>query len=165
MALTNIERETIINFNAAEDTAEIYTADPVYIRKLDKLCEQFPDTYKFMAELSAKRCKESKTYSMPKRLVKFRSPVTREISEEQREALAERLRKAREAKNIYLSSCDYKTTVSESMEWCQVVKLPSATIPCFFRLLFIERKRQGLILSRIRLDRVAFGLIWLRLSA
>lgn len=51
------------------------------------------------------------------------------------------------------------------MEWCQVVKLPSATIPCFFRLVFIERKRQGLILSRNRLDRVAFGLIWLRLSA
>lgn len=100
MALTNIERETIINFNAAEDTAEIYTADPVYIRKLDKLCEQFPDTYKFMEDLSAKQCKESKTYSMPKRLVKFRSPVTREISEEQREALAERLRKAREAKKI-----------------------------------------------------------------
>ena len=100
MALTNIERETIINFNAAEDTAEIYTADPVYIRKLDKLCEQFPDTYKFMADLSAKQCKESKTYSMPKRLVKFRSPVTREIREEQREALAERLRKAREAKKI-----------------------------------------------------------------
>lgn len=100
MALTNIERETIINFNAAEDTAEVYTADPVYIRKLDKLCEQFPDTYKFMEEPSAKRCKESKTYSMPKRLVKFRSPITREISEEQREALAERLRKAREAKNI-----------------------------------------------------------------
>lgn len=98
MALTNIERETIITFNAAEDTAEIYTADPVYIRKLDKLCEQFPDTYKFMAELSAKRCKESKTYSMLKRLVKFRPPVTREISEEQREALAESLRKAREAK-------------------------------------------------------------------
>jgi hypothetical protein len=100
MALSNIERETIITFNAAEDTAEVYTADPVYIRKLDKLCEQFPDTYKFMAELSAKRCKESKTYSMPKRLVKFRPPVTREISKEQREALAERLRKAREAKNI-----------------------------------------------------------------
>nr|DAY84628.1 MAG TPA: hypothetical protein [Caudoviricetes sp.] len=53
----------------------------------------------------------------------------------------------------------------KSMEWCQVVKLPSATIPCFFRLLFIEKKRQSLILSRNRLDRVAFGLIWLRLSA
>jgi hypothetical protein len=100
MALTNIERETIITFNAAEDTAEVYTADPVYIRKLDKLCEQFPDTYKFMEELSTKRCKESKTYSMPKRLVKFRSPITRKISEEQRSELAERLRKARENKNI-----------------------------------------------------------------
>ena len=100
MALTNIERETIIIFNAAEDIAEIYTADPVYIRKLDKLCEQFPDTYKFMKELSVKRCKESKTYSMPKRLVKFRSPITREISEEQRAALAERLRKVRKNKNI-----------------------------------------------------------------
>lgn len=100
MALTNIERETIITFNAAEDTAEVYTADPVYIRKLDKLCEQFPDTYKFMEELSTKRCKESKPYSMPKRLVKFRSPITRKISEEQRSELAERLRKARENKNI-----------------------------------------------------------------
>ena len=40
------------------------------------------------------------------------------------------------------------------MEWYQVVKLPSATIPCFFRLLFIERKRQGLILGKKRLDRV-----------
>nr|DAU19835.1 MAG TPA: hypothetical protein [Caudoviricetes sp.] len=40
------------------------------------------------------------------------------------------------------------------MEWHQVVKLPSATIPCFFRLLFIERKWQGLILGRKRLDRV-----------
>ena len=53
-----------------------------------------------MEELSAKRCKESKTYSMPKRLVKFRSPITRDISEEQRAELAERLRNARENKNI-----------------------------------------------------------------
>nr|DAG11599.1 MAG TPA: hypothetical protein [Caudoviricetes sp.] len=50
------------------------------------------------------------------------------------------------------------------MEWYQVVKLPSATITCFFLLLFIRIKRQGLILSRNCLDRVAFGLIWLRLS-
>nr|DAI88125.1 MAG TPA: hypothetical protein [Bacteriophage sp.] len=45
------------------------------------------------------------------------------------------------------------------MEWYQAVKLPSATIPCFFLLLFIKRKRQSLILSRSRLDRVAFGLV------
>lgn len=50
-----------------------------------------------------------------------------------------------------LSSCGYKTTVSEGMEWYQVVKLPSVTIPCFFRLLFVGRKRQGLNLRKNRL--------------
>lgn len=49
------------------------------------------------------------------------------------------------------------------MEWYQVVKLPSATIPCFFRLLFIERKRKGLIFGRKRLDRVVLETKWLRL--
>lgn len=34
--LSKVEMETIISFNAAEDTAELYTADPVWIRKLDK---------------------------------------------------------------------------------------------------------------------------------
>nr|DAH60286.1 MAG TPA: hypothetical protein [Caudoviricetes sp.] len=51
------------------------------------------------------------------------------------------------------------------MEWYQAVKLPSATIPCFFRPLFIERKRQGLILRKKRLNRVAFELMWPRLSS
>nr|DAT88820.1 MAG TPA: hypothetical protein [Caudoviricetes sp.] len=51
------------------------------------------------------------------------------------------------------------------MEWYQVVKLPSETIPCFFRLLFIERKRQGLILGKNRLDRVVSETKRLRLSA
>lgn len=42
-------------------------------------------------------------------------------------------------------------------------KLSSATIPCFFRPLFIERKRQGLILGNERPDRVVFETKWLRL--
>lgn len=63
----------------------------------------------------------------------------------------------REKPRIFnLSLYDYKTTVSESMEWCQVVKLPSATIPCFFLLLFIKRKRQGL---NLRKNRLIAGLI------
>ena len=43
--LTRIEQETIINSNNAEKMAEIYTADPVMIRKLDKLVEKYPDAY------------------------------------------------------------------------------------------------------------------------
>jgi len=42
MNITRLEQETIVNFNAAEDTASVYTADPVYMRKLDKLCEREP---------------------------------------------------------------------------------------------------------------------------
>ena len=44
-----------------------------------------------------------------------------------------------------------------------VVKLPSATIPCFFLLLFIRAKRQGL---NLRKNRLIAGLIetkWIRL--
>ena len=36
------EQEVTIGFNAAEGTAEIYTADPVWIRKMDKLVQQKP---------------------------------------------------------------------------------------------------------------------------
>ena len=46
MTLSKFEQETIITFNAEEKTAEIYTADPVQIRRLDSLCTEFPDTYK-----------------------------------------------------------------------------------------------------------------------
>ena len=45
-SLSRTEQEVIIGFNAAEDTAELYTADPVWMRKLDKLVEQNPEQFK-----------------------------------------------------------------------------------------------------------------------
>ena len=36
---TKLEMETIILMNAAEDTVEVYTCDPVYMRKCDRLVE------------------------------------------------------------------------------------------------------------------------------
>lgn len=63
MNITRLEQETIVNFNAAEDTASVYTADPVYMRKLDKLCEREPVSYKLV-----KQDKDGKWYEMPKRL-------------------------------------------------------------------------------------------------
>lgn len=44
--LIRYEQEVTIGFNAAEDTADLYTADPVWIRKLDKLVEQNPEQFK-----------------------------------------------------------------------------------------------------------------------
>nr|DAK96106.1 MAG TPA: Guanine nucleotide exchange factor synembryn [Caudoviricetes sp.] len=86
MNITRLEQETIVNFNAAEDTASVYTADPVYMRKLDKLCEREPASYKLV-----KQDKDGKWYEMPKRLVRF--ATSRIMTDEQKEAAAERMRK------------------------------------------------------------------------
>lgn len=97
MNITRLEQETIVNFNAAEDTASVYTADPVYMRKLDKLCEREPASYK-----PVKQDKDGKWYEMPKRLVRF--TTTRIMTDEQKEAAAERMRKMQADSRIQISA-------------------------------------------------------------
>jgi hypothetical protein len=77
MKLTRYEQETIINFNAADKTAELYTRDPAIIRQLDSLVTEYPDTFKCVGETDI-----DKTYVMPKTAVTYRKP--RKLSEEQR---------------------------------------------------------------------------------
>lgn len=91
--LTREEQEVIITTSAADDLAEVYVADPIYMRKLDRLVEKDPGSYKVKS-----RNAYSVTYTMPKKLLKFwvqREP--RELTEEQRIAARERLKKAQEA--------------------------------------------------------------------
>ena len=76
--LTKYEMETIINYNAGEQTATVYTRDKAVMRKLDKLVADFPDTYKLIDQTSI-----DKTYSMPKSYVSYRKP--RNISAAKRE--------------------------------------------------------------------------------
>ena len=45
MSLTRYEQEVSINFNAAEDTADLYTANPVWIRRMDKLVAANPEQF------------------------------------------------------------------------------------------------------------------------
>ena len=82
--LTRYEQETIINFNAADKTAELYTRDPAIIRQLDSLVSEYPDTFKCVGETDI-----DKTYVMPKTAVTYRKP--RRLSEEQREAAKKRM--------------------------------------------------------------------------
>jgi len=86
MRLTRYEQETIINFNAGDQTATLYTRDPAIIRKIDALVIKYPDTYKCIGETDI-----DKTYEMPKSFVCYRKP--RRLSEEQREAARKRLEK------------------------------------------------------------------------
>ena len=78
MKLSRYEQETIVSYNAGEQSATIYTRDKAVMRKLDTLVAGFPTTYKLM-----KQDELSKTYSLPKSYVSYRKP--RAVSMEQRE--------------------------------------------------------------------------------
>ena len=78
MKLSRYERESILNYNAGEQTATLYTRDKAVMRKLDTLVADFPETYKLTGQDEI-----SKTYSFPKSYVSYRKP--RIVSTEQRE--------------------------------------------------------------------------------
>ena len=75
MKLSKYEQETIINFNAGERNATLYTRDRKVMRELDELVGKYPD----------------KTYSFSKTCVKYRKPRT--LSEVQKEQARERMKR------------------------------------------------------------------------
>jgi len=81
MNLTRYEQEVVINFNADEDTATLYSANPAWIRKMDALVQEFPDVF-----ILKRQTEISKTYELPKKLVRIGKP--RKVSQAQRENLA-----------------------------------------------------------------------------
>lgn len=84
MRLTRYEQETIINFNAGDQTATLYTRDTAIMRKIDALVIEYPDIYKCIGETDI-----DKSYEVPKSFVSYRKP--RRLSEEQREAAKKRM--------------------------------------------------------------------------
>ena len=78
MKLSRYEQETIVNYNAGEQTATLYTRDKAVMRKLDTLVADYPGIYKLTGQ-----DKVSKTYSLPKSHISYRKP--RAVSAEQRE--------------------------------------------------------------------------------
>ncbi len=86
MKLTRYEQETLINFNAQDQMATLYTRDPAIMRQVDALVIDYPDTFKCVGETDI-----DKTYEMPKSVVTYRKP--RKLTDEQREAARQRLEK------------------------------------------------------------------------
>ena len=84
MKLTRYEQETIINFNAGEQTATLYTRDPVIMRKIDALVTEYPNIFKCIGETDI-----DKTYSMPKSVVTYRKP--RKLSLERKKLISEQM--------------------------------------------------------------------------
>lgn len=87
MKLSKYEQEIVINFNAEEDRAVLYTANPKWIRKMDGLVEKNPQVFSLVREDEV-----SKTYQFPKKLVCIRSKQkTMSMTDEQKEAAKNRL--------------------------------------------------------------------------
>ncbi len=84
--LTKYEMETVVNYNAGEQTATVYTRDKSVMRKLDRLVADYPDSYKLLKQTDI-----DKTYSMPKSYITYRKP--RMVSDEQREQARQRMAK------------------------------------------------------------------------
>ena len=83
-SLTKYETETIVNYNAGEQTATIYTRDKSVMRRMDRLVANYPESYKLLKQTDI-----DKTYSMPKSYVTYRKPRT--VSDEQREQARQRM--------------------------------------------------------------------------
>ena len=85
MRIPKEEQETIINFNAKDKYATIYTRDPTFMKQMDKLVREYPDTF---------RCKSvsevDRVYEVPAASVTFRKP--RRLTNEQREAAGKRIK-------------------------------------------------------------------------
>jgi hypothetical protein len=77
MNLTRYEMETIVNYNEDSQLAMIYTASKPVMRRLEKLCEKYPDTY-----TRTGGDMYSATYTCPKDRIRFAPPP----SEKRREA-------------------------------------------------------------------------------
>lgn len=91
MKLSRYEQETVITYNNEEKTANIWTCDKALINKLNKLIEK--DT----AITEIKRNEYSRTYKLPKRYINIK--IHRQLSEEQRQKLAERAKRNFGGKN------------------------------------------------------------------
>jgi hypothetical protein len=99
MSLQDFERETAINWDDSTKSALFYTCNRSLMTKLNKLVESYPDTYKVKRIIYDEFEVCGKEYILPKKLISIRTPSTRVMSEENRQAASERFKKMHEEKN------------------------------------------------------------------
>ena len=76
ISYTRAEMETSIVFDEDEKIAHIYTASPVTMRKLDKLCEQYPDEYKRVWTEGDAKVTAAK-YTVPSKRIRYGKPANK----------------------------------------------------------------------------------------
>ena len=84
LKLSRYEKETVINFNAADKLATVYTRDRSVMDTFDSLVKDDPAHYKLLCSTDIDR-----TYEMPKSYIRYRRP--RQLSDSHRTAAKERI--------------------------------------------------------------------------
>lgn len=90
--LSAYEKETIIIYNGADETASVFTYHTTLQNKLNELVGKNPDIK------VTGQGEEWVRYEVPKSWIKVNPPRKRDMTEEQRAAAAERLANARKKK-------------------------------------------------------------------
>lgn len=97
------EQETVVNYRRSDEYAYVETTDQTVLTKLKKLVSQNPEEW-VIDNITVPKDSTSKTnitsirVRCPKKYISYRArSIEREITEEQRQALADRLRAARKS--------------------------------------------------------------------
>lgn len=94
MTVSIEEQEVCINMMRDEKFATIYASDSTYITKLDRLCKESHDMYSLIQDTG-----RGKKYLLKdKTLISFRAKK-RELTDEQKKQVAERMRKYQASKS------------------------------------------------------------------
>lgn len=95
--MTREEQETTICWDAATKMADIFSADPSVIRKLDKLVAEYPDVYR-CTKVDAKY--GNKFYQVPAKYIRFGKPTSEARREASRNALSKGAKTAPSAEGV-----------------------------------------------------------------
>jgi len=94
MTYTRAEQETSIVWDEEVKVANIYTASPISMRKLDKLCEACPDEYRqTWTETDKNGRVTAAKYEVAAKYVKFAKPASEARKEAGRRVAAAMLKK------------------------------------------------------------------------
>ena len=83
MLLTKSEQEVVIVFSASDTRAQIYTTNPVYIRRLSKLSKTYSDVYVLTDTMytAYNHTLIGVVYECPIPIIKFGKPISEKKSE------------------------------------------------------------------------------------
>ena len=100
MGYSRIEQETSVVWDEEEKVARIYTASPVSMRKLDRLCESYPEEYERVWEQRDRegRVVAAKYETLCKR-VRFAKPASEARIEQGRRIAAMAAERRKEGMN------------------------------------------------------------------